>query len=713
MQLVHEAKPIVDAIADASTVIVDTETSSLFPFRDGKVLAGVVVKPLGGESFYIPFRHKNGGKNAPMRELKVLVAALRGRELVFHNAKYDLAVFYQEGHDLANEDVLDTIVLHRLVEEDEYSYALKSLAKQYIDKDAGKPELRLKKLMRDNGWFHIDDEGKKQYHYDEVPAEAMIETGYVQGDVDYTEFFYERDMPVIERRGLVPLLELEQEVTEELFREEAHGFKVDRKFLERRRRKFTKDARAAERAIFGEVEASLKRRMQGLRKLDIREAEELAVAWALYGEEQRGSPANTFKVQSAGDLKKIFHGLGVRSPSRTAGGKRGEPQESWDKDALATLAERQPDLALATLVVEYRGILNLKKYYDNICRLMSPDDVIHCSIRQAGARTGRFSCAEPNLQNIPKRGKLAAREGEKELAVLSEVRQGFVPRPGHFLLSADWSQIEIRVLADYAGERRMMEAFNLGLDVHAVAARAAYGPKPEGKERADWWRGVGKGINFGLCYGMGLRALARKIEAEDEDEAALFREAYFQKFPKIARFIRQVNEMCESRGWVKNKWGRRRYLAEGDEYMGVNFLIQGTSADFMRDALVRTGPVLRREQKTEMLIEIHDEFIMEVPYGRKRQVVEFVIEQMERCDPSKLTVPLRVDLSWSATNWQDSESLMCGPCGGLGVMYGMNEEEIAEALFAGDYAMLDRLKATECEKCGGKGYDLSLIKESK
>ena len=156
MELVREAQPIVDAIADASTVVVDTETSSLFPFRDGKILAGVAVKPLGGESFYIPFRHKNGGRNAPMRELGVLVEALRGRELVFHNAKYDLAVLYQEGHDLAGEDVLDTIVLHRLVEEDEPSYALKSLAKKYVDKDAGKPELRLKKLMRDNGWVYVD-----------------------------------------------------------------------------------------------------------------------------------------------------------------------------------------------------------------------------------------------------------------------------------------------------------------------------------------------------------------------------------------------------------------------------------------------------------------------------------------------------------------------------------------------------------------------------
>ncbi len=699
MQLVSRAAPIVEALGDNPVAIVDTETSSLKPHRDGRILAGIGVKPLGGESFYLPVRHKNGAfKQASMAQLRLLGEALRGRLLVYHNPKFDMAVLKNDGVDLVDEDTEDTVVLMRLVSEDEPSYELKRLAKKYAlrlrpdDPDSvGGSEKALKKLMRDRGWTT----------YDQVPAE-MIQ-GYVADDLEYTEWFFSRTTAVIGKR--------------------------DRDNLASRDGKRT--------ALLGDVRALEKRLTPCLFKMEERGVmlnrrhvrRELAKARRLTGDLKRRCYAEAdaeFNLNSPHQIRKLFQGKGIGSIVKT---KKGA--DSYNKDAMALI-----DDPLAAAITSYRGAKNILDYYAKFLELMDGDGVLHCSFHQAGAKTGRFSCREPNLQNIPREGldveemlndptgamtNLVGEEGNKaygktslltreELEGYGAVRAAFVPRPGHFFLMADWRQIELMILADYARDATMMEAFRLGLDIHALAAAAGYGPLPldATESFAKWWRMMGKGINFGLVYGMGVAKLAIKI-GKPLNEAKAFMNAYFARFGSIKQFLRSTEQKCLAKDWVKNKWGRRRYLPQQIVYRAPNFLVQGSAADLMKERLTAVCEALVAEVLTAMpLLTIHDELVNEIPYEEAYKAVPLIVREMETC--TRLKVQLKVDLKWSPKNWADKETLDCADCNGRGTALDVPEADLITALSAGDTAMLQSAKARPCGGCEGRGWDLNKLR---
>jgi DNA polymerase I-like protein with 3'-5' exonuclease and polymerase domains len=770
MELVRSADPIIKELGDNPLVSIDTETSSLKPWRDGRILAGIVVKPFGGESFYLPFRHKHGGKQAPLRELKRLGKALRGRELIFHNPKFDLAVLWQDGLDLSDEDIVDTVVLIRLVSEDEPNYELKRLGKKYISEDFNAPEQQLKAYMRKMGWKT----------YDQVPAEYMVESGYVENDVDGVEFLYNKAMPYIEARGLEELLEQEKELTKRLFHVERHGFQLDRKYVKTERKNITDLVDDLEDECNALANKALKKRMRELslakrwkellalkpgKRADAikehdREERALLIGLECLLTERKVTSGiikkGKFDMYSPHDVRKVFQAMGIHSDVKT---KKGA--ESWAKTALAVI-----DHPLADVVVKTRGAKNIKNYYVSFEDLMDEDGVIHCSLHQAGTRTGRLSCREPNLQNVPRfeaftgatTGAIAsmkrlkkrteekaqqAKEHSKKIAfdsdvateILSEfegelfgkVRGAFIPRKDCFLLSVDWQQIEIRILADYAAEDELLRTFDLGLDIHRMTALAAFGELPDPKKNEQmykWVRNMGKQIAFGLLYGMGIALLAIEI-GKSKAEAQEFMDRYFARFKHVKKWINQVHLDCEGKGFVANLWGRRRYLPNRLVYRAVNFLIQGTAADLMKDALVRVYDAIS-EFRTKILVTIHDEIVFEVPYAEAKTVIPIIIAEMEKSD--RIKAKLRCDAAWAPERWsqmyEDKYSSMCdlgcSKCSGKGQLVNLPDvptdraqDTLLTALYENDMDVLHSAEIDECTSCKGKGYDLSQIKKPK
>ena len=744
IKVVTSAQPIIDAIADASICIIDTETSSLKPFRDGKILAGIGVKARGGQAFYLPVRHKDKSKQGTIKDVAALCSALHGKALVFHNPKFDMAVLLQDGIDISAEHVYDTVVTTRLVRENEPNYELKRLGKSVLGReDAAEPERQLKAYMRK---AEIET-------YDKIPVGTIAP--YVEQDLILTEDLFDYAIPLLWERGLGELLELERRLTRILFVMECVGFKMDQEYIDREYKSVKKIVDDMEQQSCELATTSLRERLQDLRDSDpLLEDEEIQA-----NIESLGKVVETltpkFNLSSPHDIKKIFVALGVESTTKT---KKGG--QSWNKAALAAI-----DHPLATSVSQWRIIRNISNYYENFNELMGPDGVLHPSLHQAGARTGRMSCREPNLQNIPRfegvsasyvgvvasmqklrrelshRGQSvdgdlgevvfdeetqAAFTGELEGSIGGKVRGAFVPREGKCLLFFDWSQIELRLFANYSGETELLEAFDLGLDVHRVTALAAFGslPKDEDSLLFKWFRNMGKQIAFGLLYGMGIKLLALEI-GRSEEEATEFMDRYFTRFSRAKRWIKHVHSAAKKdhdkwcpagctathRGWVKDWWGRRRYLRSDRVYQAVNFLVQGSAADLMKDALVRVGErLLDRWSIGELLtasplMTVHDELIFECSYAEADDLVALVLSEMEQC--AKLNMDLKVDVEWSPTRWGEKLDLACPDCSGHKKTVKLPQNVLLKALYNNDRSILDNVKTYPCDRCQGRGYDMT------
>lgn len=410
IKLTISADPIIEAIKSSSTVIIDCETSSLHPWRDGKVLAGIGVKPLGGPSFYLPVRHA-ASSNAPLGELRKLGEALRGKELIAHNIKFDLAAVYQDGINLAQGNKLtDTLVLLRLVVEDESTYELKKLAKKYIDEQADEQERNLKALMKKQGWST----------YDQIPAELI--KNYVEKDLEYPEHFYTRVYPQLVKRGLQPLFKLEQELTQVLFEMETRGFALDVTYVTEQLKEIRGLISNMEQEAFKLARKSVRRKFKELglpppSSLSLDKLREKASTSDKVGKAYTAAlclkqplcqahSSNTckrcpndegvgeFNVHGPHDVRKVFEGIGLRSTKTTPKGT-----SSWSKISLGGM-----DHPIAELVVKIRAAYNIESFYEQFLKLKSSNDIIHPSFFQAGARTGRASCVPLDTEILTREG---------------------------------------------------------------------------------------------------------------------------------------------------------------------------------------------------------------------------------------------------------------------------------------------------------------------
>ena len=350
-----------------------------------------------------------------------------------------------------------------------------------------------------------------------------------------------------------------------------------------------------------------------------------------------GYPVNVNSTKQLGEL--LFEKLGLSTGRKTSRGF------STDAETLENLYDAHP---VVPLILEHRKYQKLSgTYVEGLMRQQGPDGRIHTSFDQTAAATGRISSVEPNLQNIPVRSELGR-----------EIRKAFIARPGWMLLDADYSQIELRVLAHMSGDEVMIDAFQKGQDIHRRTAAEVYGMPLDQVTGA--MRSAAKAVNFGIVYGISDFGLARNIGVSRK-QAAEFIERYLTRYAGIKRFMDASVAQGKMQGYVTTLFGRRRYLPELSnanynirsfgERAAMNSPIQGTAADIIKLAMVETHRALLREGfKAKLILQVHDELIVECPPDEIDRAGELLKKAMEGV--IEMRVPLRVDASvgrdWNA-----------------------------------------------------------------
>src|SRR6267378_2983960 len=322
--------------------------------------------------------------------------------------------------------------------------------------------------------------------------------------------------------------------------------------------------------------------------------------------------------------------------------KRGKTGPSTDQEVLEELAQQH---ALPAKVLEHRQLTKLKNtYLDALPAVLGKDGRLHTTFDQAVAATGRLSSINPNLQNIPIRTPIGAK-----------IREAFIPEPGWLLLSADYSQIELRVLAHISGDPVLRASFESGEDLHARTAGETFGVPASEVTRQQ--RDIAKMINYGIAYGLSAFGLAHRLGL-DKSEAADIIERYFARYAKVKQWLDDTIASARSTGMVKTMFGRRRYLPDinsknpsarsAAERTAVNTPIQGSAADLVKRAMLLVDAALRGKYQARMLLQVHDELVLEAPPEEVEAVAPIVKAQMSRA--ADLAVPLVVELG-SGKTW--------------------------------------------------------------
>ncbi len=349
-----------------------------------------------------------------------------------------------------------------------------------------------------------------------------------------------------------------------------------------------------------------------------------------------------FNINSPKQLGTVlFEKLGLPAKKKTKSGY------STNADVLEELASDYPIVAL---VLEYRTLAKLKSTYcDGLKKCVAPDGRIHSTLNQTETRTGRISSTEPNLQNIPVRSEVGR-----------ELRKFFVAKDGCVLVDADYSQIELRVLAHIADDERMLSAFNEGDDIHTITASQVFNMPIEAV--TPLMRTRAKAVNFGIVYGIGAFSLAKDIGVT-RAEADRYIKGYLHKFSGVDSYMQRVIADAKADGYVSTLFGRRRYLPEltasnamlrnFGERVARNMPIQGTAADIIKIAMIKVYERMRKENlKAQLIMQVHDELIVEAPENEAEEVCRIVKEEMENA--TKMNVRLTADVH-SGKSWYDAK----------------------------------------------------------
>src|SRR2546430_2244508 len=330
-------------------------------------------------------------------------------------------------------------------------------------------------------------------------------------------------------------------------------------------------------------------------------------------------------------------------------GRKGKTGYSTDTRVLRTIRGEHELVGVIEEWREYSKLLNT--YLGPLPELISPEDGrLHTTFNQTVAATGRLSTTNPNLQAIPIRTDLGR-----------EIRSAFVAEPGHKLISADYSQVELRILAHVSGEPKLKESFERGEDIHTTTAAEVLGKDPATLTKDE--RNVAKMVNFGIIYGISSFGLSENLEIPRE-EAQAYIDAYLARFPHVQDFIRRTIEQAERDGFATSLFGRRRPVPELrasnrqtrslGERLAVNFVMQGSNADIIKVAMVRIHDRLREEGRgARLVLQVHDELLLEVPDAELKKVKDLVREEM--CGAFELDPPLAVDIG-TGEGWHEAKS---------------------------------------------------------
>jgi DNA polymerase-1 len=528
--------------------------------------------------------------------LKALKPALTEKTIpkIAHNAKYDYAILERYGLTVTPLG-FDTMIAEWLCDPASKHLGLKDLAFHRL----GIEMTPITDLI---------GKGKDQKSFAEVPVEEAAPYG--AADADITLRLAKDLRPEIKEKGQGELLSnIEMPLISVLADMEKEGVGVDVPF-------------------FRQMSKELYRRLA--------ELEENIYSIA-------GEPFNINSTQQMSDILFLKLKLPHEGLRRTKSG-----HYSTAADVLYSL-QSLDESGIVTSIIEFRELGKLKStYVDALPEMVNPDTGrIHTSYNQTGAVTGRLASSSPNLQNIPIRTEVG-----------QQIRKGFVARPDWVFLAADYSQVELRVLAHISQDKALLEAFRQDEDIHQTTAAAVFGIPME--EVTYNQRRFAKAVNFGLIYGMGAYRLARDSDLT-LSEAESYIKAYFEQFPGINAYLEQTRRQARERGYVETLLGRRRYFpifmtkgrvnrqveARADRE-AVNHPIQGTAADIIKIAMIRLHKILSTEYRTRLLLQVHDELVLEVPEEELASVLPVVAETMSMAFP--LTVPLKVETS-TGRNW--------------------------------------------------------------
>ncbi len=579
---------LVEKLKQQELISIDTETTNVWPtWAD---LVGISCAFRAGEAYYLPLRSPPGephlDEHATLEALRGVLEDPRIKKLG-QNLKYDMIVLRRAGVRMAGVD-FDTMIASYLLDAGQRNHNLDDLAQRYLNYTTTKISALI-------------GTGKNQKRMDEVPVADV--SPYACEDVDVPL----RLQPMLEN-------ELEAKNLDELFREtelplidvlvemESNGIRVDRD-------------RLAE--LSKEYGARLEKLEQEIYELAGRE----------------------LNIASPKQLQQIlFEELGLPVVKRTKTGP------STDGSVLEELAHHHP---LPAKIIEFRQFAKLKNtYVDALPQMIHPETGrVHASFNQVVAATGRLSCVDPNLQNIPVRNDRGR-----------EIRSAFRPREDWHLLAADYSQIELRVLAHFSGDETLLDAFANDEDIHTRVAGEVY-DVPVDEVTSEMRRGA-KAVNFGVIYGQSPFGLAKQLGIP-QDEAAAFIDAYFEGYPGVEEFLANLLAECRATGYVKTILGRRRSIqgVRADagrsrnlaERTAINTVIQGSAADLIKRAMIAVFHRLEAERMSaKMLLQIHDELVFEIPNEQLQATAQLVTDEM--VGVMQLDVPLKVDVK-SGLNW--------------------------------------------------------------
>ncbi|MHB1415320.1 MAG: DNA polymerase I, partial [Chloroflexota bacterium] len=579
----------------APYISLDIETTSLNPRQAALVGFSLAVEP--GRAYYIPVGH-SPAVCAEQEQLAMeeVVASLKPvledpkRPKGGHNIKYDMLVLAEHGVELQGV-VFDSMVAAYLLEASSRPLGLKDMAWARLG-------LELVPIT------NLIGKGRNQITMAEVPVAAACT--YACADADVALRLREQLVPELKEAGLWDLLaSVEIPLVPVLARMERVGVALDIPYLKK---------------ISDEL-------YQRIKELELR----------IYAEV--GHQFNLNSPQQLGTV--LFEELGLPSARRTKTG------HSTEAAILERLRGAHPVL---DMILEYRQLVKLKStYVDALPALVDAHTGrVHTSFNQTVASTGRLSSSDPNLQNIPVRTELGRR-----------VRRAFVAeQPDHMLLSADYSQVELRILAHITRDERLLDAFAADEDIHAATAAELFGVPLSGV--TSDMRRLAKTVNFGVLYGMSEYGLSQRADLSRQD-AAEYIARYLGKYEGVRRYIESTLADARRDGYVSTLLGRRRPIPEvtssvyglrqAAERMAINAPIQGTAADIIKLAMIDLDRALReRGEEARMLLQVHDELVLEVPRERLTEYVDLTREMMANAYP--LSVPLKVDVS-AGPNWDE------------------------------------------------------------
>ncbi|WP_018412330.1 DNA polymerase I [Methyloversatilis thermotolerans] len=578
----------------ASVVSLDTETTSLDPMEAR--LVGISFATAEGEAAYVPLGHVYPDAPAQLPLDEVLATLRPWLESPAHgklgqNLKYDRHVFANHGIRLAG--VVDDTLLESYVLEADRNHNLDTLVTRHLG---------LKVISYDE----VTGKGASRIGFEQVPVERA--SAYAAEDADVTLRVHEVLAPRVQADSKLAYIyrDIELPVSDILFRMERTGVLLDTASL------------AAQSNELGQKMLELEQRAHEAAKqpFNINSPKQLAEI--------------LFEREKLPVIKK--------TPSGTP---------STDEEVLSQLALDYP---LPALILEYRSLAKLKgTYTDKLPRMVRADTGrVHTSFGQAVAVTGRLSSNDPNLQNIPVR----TAEGRR-------IRSAFIAPPGHVLVSADYSQIELRIMAHLSQDARLLQAFADGEDIHRATAAEVFGVAPE--QVSSEQRRYAKVINFGLIYGMSAHGLAKNLDIE-RSAAQTWIDRYFAQYPGVARYMDETRALAREQGYVETVFGRRLQLPDiraqqvgrrqGAERAAINAPMQGTAADLIKLAMIAVDGWLAAEGlDTRLILQVHDELVLEVPEAELDRVRERVPALMEGV--AQLAVPLKVEAG-VGRNWDEA-----------------------------------------------------------